>query len=113
MGDNRLTPVHAVDEIRAEYDLDLGMTEHIHFLRTHGLLNAADVRTMLSRHAVSSLLERHGDDSGASSERQTERTSKACPVSSWMGSNPHGSTSGRAVSFGGGTRLGHFTFPTF
>ena len=36
--------------------------QHVHLLLANGLLNPSDVRTMLSRHAVGSLIERRGLD---------------------------------------------------
>ena len=52
----------AVDDIREEYGLSPERSSHVAWLINDGVLNPSDVRTLLSRHAVANLRERHGDD---------------------------------------------------
>ena len=62
MGCNSLPPHEAVEEIREEYGLSPERASHVAWLLNDGVLNPSDVRTMLARHAVQSLRDRHGDD---------------------------------------------------
>ena len=52
-------PGNVVEDIRAEFDLSPDRVHHVSWLVNHGMLNAQDIRTMLSR---DNMLESHGLD---------------------------------------------------